>query len=360
MTGPDQIPAKPGRTRVIRLALFGLIVAASCRSSDVTEPARSIEDFGARLERLRADGHIQALSAVIVKDQRIAWSGSFGGDDARRITDTTVFHLASLTKPLASTVILQLVDEGSVSLDDPVANYGIVLSGGGTIRVRHLMSHTSEGVPGSGYSYNGNRFSLLDSVIVRATHQSVAAAIHQRIVAPLGLRHTAPAPQSAAFDASGLDREAYLTNLVPGYTWTGTRFAATPYETTFNSAAGLTASARDYAAFSMAMDRDAFLRPATKALAYTAVAGPSGEPFPYGLGWFVTDYKGVRVIWHYGYWTASSTLVIKVPTQGLTFVLFANTDGLSAPYPLGAGRLEASPWAREFLETFAIARLSLP
>jgi hypothetical protein len=60
------------------------------------------------------------------------------------------------------------------------------------------------------------------------------------------------------------------------------------------------------------------------------------------------------------YWTASSTLVIKVPSQGLSFVLLANSDGPSARYPLAAGRLDASPWAREFLETFAIARLPVP
>lgn len=90
------------------------------------------------------------------------------------------------------------------------------------------------------------------------------------------------------------------------------------------------------------------------------MVGPSGETFPYGLGRFATDYKGVRVVWHYALWAASSTLVIKVPSQRLTFALLANTDGLSAPYPLGAGKLDASPWAREFLETFAIARLPLP
>jgi CubicO group peptidase (beta-lactamase class C family) len=148
--------------------------------------------------------------------------------------------------------------------------------------------------------------------------------------------------------------------VAPGYTWNSGRYVPTAYQTAFSTAAGLTASARDYAAFSMAMDRDAFLRPETKTLAWTPVASPSGESFPYGLGWFATDYKGVRVIWHYGYWTASSTLVIKVPSQGLTFVLLANTDGLSAPYPLASGKLDASPWAREFLETFVIARLPLP
>jgi CubicO group peptidase (beta-lactamase class C family) len=345
---------------MIKLALFALAFAGGCGGPTQTTPATSLADFSARLESLRAAGHIHAISAVIAKEQSIAWSGSFGGTDGVPLSvgDTTVFHLASLTKPLASTVILQLVDEGKVSLDDPATKYGIALPG--TVLVRHLMSHTSGGVPGTSYVYNGNQFSLLDSVIARAAGKPFATAVQERIIGPLGLRHFAPSPQSTAFSVSGLDQTAYLANVAPGYTWNGDRYVATAYQTHFSTAAGLTASARDYAAFSMAMDRDAFLKPATKTLAWTPVVSPSGEKFPYGLGWFATDYKGIRVIWHYGYWTASSSLVIKVPSQGLTFVLLANTDGLSAPYPLASGRLDSSPWAREFLETFVIGKLPLP
>ena len=342
--------------RAIRQLSGAFVLATGCRSVTATEPSRSLAEFRDNLDRLRVSGHIESISAVIAKDQAIAWSASLG---AATVTDTTVFHLASLTKPLASTVILQLVDEGKVSLDDPVSKYGIVLSSPAPVLVRHLMSHTSEGAPGSHFAYNGNRFSLLDSVIRRATGKSFAAALEERIIVPLGLTHTAAAPQSAAFAESGLNKEAYLANMAPGYTWTNGVFVPTAYQSAFSTAAGLTASARDYAAFSMAMDRDAFLKPATKALAWTPVTSPSGEVFPYGLGWFATDYKGVRVIWHYGYWTASSALVIKVPARNLTFVLLANTDGLSAPYPLGAGRLDTSPWARAFLETFVIANLAL-
>ena len=345
---------------MIRPLFFSVVLSLACQGPTQTKPATSLDDFRAHLESLRAAGHIHAISAVIAKNQSIVWSGSVGGTDpvAYHVTDTTVFHLASLTKPIASTVILQLVDEGKVSLDDPASKYGIQLPA--AVLVRHLMSHTSEGVPGTRYAYNGDRFALLDAVVAQGAGKPFADAVQERILGPLQLKHTAPTPQSAAFAASGLDRNAYLANVVPGYTWNGARYVPTAYQTLFSTAAGLTASARDYAAFSMAMDRDAFLRPATKALAWTAVTGPSGQTFPYGLGWFVTDYKGVRVIWHYGYWTASSTLVIKVPSQGLTFVLLANTDGLSSPYPLASGKLDASPWAREFLETFAIARLPLP
>jgi CubicO group peptidase (beta-lactamase class C family) len=345
---------------MVKPLLLALAVSAGCQSPTQLKPATSLADFSGRLESLRAAGHIQAVSVVISKDQSISWSASFGGTDGvgGNVSDTTVFHLASLTKPVASTVILQLVDEGKVSLDDPVSRYGVALPG--TVLVRHLLSHTSEGVAGTRYVYNGDRFALLDAVVAQAAGKPFAEAVQERIIAPLGLKHFAPTPQSASFAASGLDRTAYLANVAPGYTWNGERYLPTAYQTGFSTAAGLTASARDYAALSMAMDRDAFLTPATKALAWTPVVSPSGETFPYGLGWFATDYKGIRVIWHYGYWTASSTLVIKVPSQGLTFVLLANTDGLSAPYPLASGKLEASPWAREFLETFVIAKLPLP
>jgi CubicO group peptidase (beta-lactamase class C family) len=339
------------RRRIIGFCVLAQLTLVSCESVRVAGPASSLEEFRQHLEELRADEHIHSMSALIVKDQAIVWSSSFGGDATRPVTDTTVFHLASLTKPMASTLILQLVEEGKVSLDDPVSKYGIVLPNDGSILVKHLLSHTSEGVAGTSYAYNGNRFSLLDSVISRAAGKSFAAAVHERIVVPLGLKHTAPTPQSAAFAVTGFNATTYLANVAPGYRWNGSQYVATAYETLFSSAAGMTASTRDYAAFSMAMDRDAFIRPATKTLAWTRGVGP------YGLGWFVTDYRGVRVIWHYGYWTASSTLIVKVPAQGLTFILFANTDGLSARYPLGAGKLETSPWAREFLETFAIARV---
>ena len=341
---------------MIRRLILVSAFAGGCGSAVATQPSTSLADFRDDLDRLRVSGHVESISAVIAKNQSVVWSASLG---APTITDTTVFHLASLTKPFASTVILQLVDEGKVSLDDPVSKYGIVLSSPAPVLVRHLLSHTSEGVPGTRYAYNGDRFSLLDSVIQRAAGKSFAAALQERIILPLDLTHTAPTPQNAAFAVSGLDKAAYLANVAPGYTWTNGHFVPTAYQTAFSSAAGLTASARDYAAFSMAMDRDAFLKPATKALAWTPTTSPSGEVFPYGLGWFVTDYKGVRVVWHYGYWTASSTLVIKVPAQNLTFVVLANTDGLSAPYPLGAGKLDASPWARAFLETFVIAKLPL-
>lgn len=347
----------------MRLLIAGLGIALACSPATTPSPAQPMKDFEAQLEALRARYHIAGMSAAIVRGPAIAWAKGFGvaetGSKAP-VTDTTVFHLASLTKPFAATVVLQLVEEGKVSLDDPVSKYGVSLPSEGTVLVRHVLSHTSEGVPGTSYRYNGNRFNALNAIIAQADGRSTAAAIQARIIDRLGLRWIAPNPASPDFAASGKDRPTYLANLASGYTWTGSAYQPTAYPVTFGAAAGLTASVREYAAFSMAIDRDALLRPETKKLAFTPARDATGRDFPYGLGWFTTTYKGARVIWHYGYWTANSSLIVKLPDRGLAFILLANTDGLSAPFPLGSGQLERSDFARQFLDAFLSARPPIP
>src|SRR5205814_8480949 len=131
----------------------------------------------------------------------IVWSRGFGKADVAHdiaADPQTEYHLASLTKTFASTIVLQLVEERKVSLDDPVSMYGIVLSSPGVIRVRHLLTHTSEGAPGSHYAYNGDRFSLLDSVIAHGAGEPFAARLARRILKPLHFERTAPNPSAAS------------------------------------------------------------------------------------------------------------------------------------------------------------------
>jgi CubicO group peptidase (beta-lactamase class C family) len=348
---------------MLTLLLGAFALSVSCAQNPAAPPAASIAELEVRIERLRVSSHIPAVTAVITKGQEIVWAKGFGTADlatSRAAADTTIYHLASLTKPFASTVILQLVEEGKVSLDDPVSSYGITLPSSGTIRVRHLLSHTSHGVPGTGFRYDGDRFGLVDSVIARATGKTFAAALQERIVSRIGLSRSAPNPQSSSFTVSGLDKASFEGNMARGYRWSGSAQVPTAYPSYFGTAAGLTASAIDVAMFSLAMDRDVFLQPSTKTLAYAPAITPAGETLPYALGWFSTSYKGVRIIWHYGLWVANSSLIVKVPDRQLTFVVLANTDGLSAPYRLGAGALESSPWAREFLDAFVIGAATIP
>jgi CubicO group peptidase (beta-lactamase class C family) len=114
------------------------------------------------------------------------------------------------------------------------------------------------------------------------------------------------------------------------------------------------------ATYSIALDQGQLLKPASLARAFTATKSTDGTDLPYGLGWFVTDQSGVKVVWHYGLWTANSALIIKVPDRKLTFVLLASSDRLSKTFRLGTGQLMNSPFARAFVEGFVLGHASLP
>jgi len=350
----------PPRSRLTAAVFASAVFASACGGS--FEPARDLGEFEAHLEAMRTALHIPGMTAVIAKGQSIVWSHGFGFADVEAgipATDTTAYHLASLTKTFASTIIMQLVESGQLDLDAPVTSFGITLPGGSAIHVRHLMTHTSEGVPGAAFQYNGDRFALLGTVIKSVSGSTFGQLLEQKILAPLALKHTAPNPLDLpSFSLSGLDHTTFVSNLAQGYTTDGAGRLA--YPGSFSVSAGLVASAVDVARYSMAVDANQFVTVATQAQAWTPFVTNGGQAAPYGLGWFVTTIGGHKLIWHYGYWTANSSLIIKDPDRGLTFVLLANSDMLSRPTSLGAGNLLSSRAAAEFVNAFILGSATLP
>jgi CubicO group peptidase (beta-lactamase class C family) len=221
------------------------------------------------------------------------------------------------------------------------------------------LSHTSEGVPGDRFRYNGDRFALLDQVIQRATGESFATLVMGRIVVPLALDRTAPNPLSVvAFAALGCDAATYIAAMATGYGIdTRKRPVAVAYPASFSSAAGLVSTARDVARYSTALDAGQLLGAATRTLAYTPARGADNRTLPYGLGWFISTVDGHTLVWHYGYWTGNSSLIIKEPSRGLTFVALTNSDQLSARFNLGSGDLMSSTVAQAFVQAFVTGRL---
>ena len=212
---------------VLGQTLFVQATGASPDSSDSSDSAR-IARLETQLDRLRQELMIPAYSAAIVKDQKVMWAKGFGYADVEKkvpATEHTAYHLASLTKTFASTILMQLVQEGKIKLDDPVSKYGITLESEGVIKVRHLFSHTSEGNPGEQYRYNGNRFAELDKVVERATGKSFAELLIANILDPLGMNETAPnvpvmvstKSPNAAGQAAEREVKAALMDIVAGY-----------------------------------------------------------------------------------------------------------------------------------------------
>ena len=481
---------------VIGQALFVLPTGAqTANRMDQPSDSARIARLETLLESLRQELKIPAYSAAIVKDQKLIWAKGFGYADVENkipATEHTPYHLASLTKTFASTILMQLVQEGKIKLDDPVSKYGITLPSDGVITVRHLFSHTSEGNPGEHYRYNGNRFAELDKVVERASGKSFAELLIANILDPLSMNETAPnvpriigtkSPNTAAeaaepevkaavmdiiagfnsgnvdqierriaprqnrfqgeggfltsfidatelrsafqagfklkFEVHNLEAAVYGDSAVATFFMGGTitppnapprpegpwrssfiwnkqdgvwklvhahqsalgramitekhkqRFEtvvktlAQPYaldrefRTTkisypqgFSTSAGLMSTVLDMAKYDIAIDQNKFLTKETQQLAFTPTMSTKGEPLPYGLGWFTQNYKGTKLLWHYGYWTGNSSFILKVPGQNITFIIMANSDNLSRPTDLGSGDALSSPVGMAFLKTF--------
>ena len=89
----------------------------------------------------------------------------------------------------------------------------------------------------------------------------------------------------------------------------------------------------------------------TLAVAFRPIP-PAGGPLPHGVG-VVQTYGGQTIVWQFGAAeNGSSSLVVTMPGPGLTLIMLGNSNGLVKPFPLAAGDVTASPFAKVFLGLF--------
>jgi len=86
----------------------------------------TLDDYEDKIEFLMRMGHIPSLAACIVKNDSLVWSKAYGYSDIKQkkhATLDTVYPIASVTKLITATAIMQLYDQGEFDLDDDVSNY---------------------------------------------------------------------------------------------------------------------------------------------------------------------------------------------------------------------------------------------
>jgi CubicO group peptidase (beta-lactamase class C family) len=349
-----------------------LCVSLACHHGGTATTAPQLDSdrervarFTTQVEALRGVLRIPGLSAAVVRDGHLIWSHGFGLADVEGkipATDSTPYVIASLTKTFTSTLLLRLVEQGAVSLEDPMRKYTDEIPEQ-KAKVRHVLSMTSRGNPGEQYEYDGARYSALTSVLERATGQPYRVLLAKEILQPLGMRQSVPGQDvldsaskwTAVLGDSALTRyRSVLGRLAKPYrVFAGQEVVRSLYPPSrLSASAGLISTVRDLAEYDSALDAHAFLRPGTQQLAWVPTVSTDGRTLPYGLGWFVRDYRWQRFLWHYGYWPdAFSSLIVKSPALGLTLIVLANSDGLSAGF-YGPGGIETNPIACEFLRIF--------
>jgi CubicO group peptidase (beta-lactamase class C family) len=185
-----------------------------------------------QLEDLRGTLKIPGISAAVVKDQKLLWVKGFGSADVENTTPSTPetnYRIASLTKPFASPLLMQLVERGKLDLDEAMAKYSPEFRqrfGRGPITVRHVLTHTSHDPSGDTYWYDGYRFSFLSDVVARASGHPFRELLVKNILDAIGMADSVPgqdvlddrAKWSAFLDADHSRRyEAGLGKLAKPY-----------------------------------------------------------------------------------------------------------------------------------------------
>ncbi len=123
------------------------------------------EEFERYVAKVMADEKAPGLSVAVVSGGETAYAKGFGYRDEARglpVTPNTIFGMASITKSFTALSVMQLVEAGKLSLEDPVQRHlpGFDVPGGGgaSITVHHFLSHTSglPPLPALGYSIRAN------------------------------------------------------------------------------------------------------------------------------------------------------------------------------------------------------------
>jgi CubicO group peptidase (beta-lactamase class C family) len=317
----------------------------------------------AYLESLRQQAGIPGMSVAVVQDGLLVWEHGFGFQNVTkriRATPDTPYVVGDLSGSLAAVLLLQCVESRRLDLDDPIERFGVTLPDT-RATLRGLLSHAApEGAPDP-FKYSPERYAQLtpaiESCVPDHPYRKIVAG---RLLDQLAMKDSVPgtdlrepdAVPEDLFDASDLDRyRRVLDRLAVPYRVEGRgRVERTELPPAGISAGtGLVTTVRDLARFDAALDASLLLRDETRALAWTpAVSGRA--VLPTGLGWFVQTYRGERLVWQFGLVPgAYSSLILKLPARQLTFILLANSDGLSAPFQLATGDVSRSLFATLFL-----------
>src|ERR1700689_5333332 len=187
----------------------------------------------ARLTELAAAGQVPGAVLGIWADgqQTLACAGVLSTVTGVPVTSDSVFQLGSITKPWTATMIMQLAEEGKLSLDSTVAQLLPGLKVGVTdvsevVTIRQLLTQTS-GIdgdiftdtgrgddcieryvwlladagltypPGAAYSYSNSGFVLLGRIIEVLDGRVWDESLRQRLIGPLGLASTVTLPEEA-------------------------------------------------------------------------------------------------------------------------------------------------------------------
>ena len=204
------------------LLLPTLLFLAACGQLPNAAPAIDAAAIDAEALRLMRGADVQGLALAVIKDGRVAHVAAYGRRSVERnlpLTSDTIMYGASLTKTAVAFLVLQLVDEGRLRLDTPLAellprplpDYPDYRDLAGDVRWRALtprilLSHTSGFAnfrwlepdqrlrfhhdPGSRYGYSGEGFYILQTILEEGLRLDLGKEMQARVFDRFGMTRT--------------------------------------------------------------------------------------------------------------------------------------------------------------------------
>lgn len=364
-----------------RISFASLLLIASLLFVCQNAFAQSVPaDFDSYVARTMQEFEVPGIAVAVVKDGKLLLAKGYGVrrlGDPTPVDENTLFGIASNSKAFTAACLAMLVDEGKIKWDDPVINYypefqmydpyvtremtvrdllthrsGLGLGAGDLLYFPH-STYTSEEIlkrlrfikPNksfrSGYDYDNILYLAAGRVIQNVTGKSWGEVVKERIFAPLGMTTS----NTSVNQFRPTDNVAYPHAKANG------KLQVTSFSDLDNNApaGAINSSVAEMSKwmiaqlnhgefgngkrlFSERQSREMWqpVTPIRISDPPAPLAATRPNFYAYGLGWFLSDYRGRRLVWHTGGLSGMVSRVTLVPEEKLGIVVLTNQEAGAA------------------------------
>ncbi|HJU74205.1 MAG TPA: serine hydrolase domain-containing protein [Gemmatimonadaceae bacterium] len=369
------------RTSLKALGLAAVSTTVLAAQSDRAALVKKLDSLaGSGVLENRAAG----IAAAVVRGNDTLLYKGYGKADVEwniPMPADAMFEIGSVTKQFTAVALLQLRDEGKLSLDDDITKWLPDFdTRGNKVTLRRLLDHTSgikgltempefgnlvgnarfprdsayalikrypfEFTTGEAQIYNNSAFWLLGLVVEKASGMSYEDYVEKKLFEPLGMKRSMYCNSS-----ENVERRAHGYQVANGMI----RRASTNVHTWPFSAGSLCSTAGDLVTWLKALHGGKVLSQKSYAELITPSKLNDGTPLRYSMGLSVgKDSRGLNAIGHGGGIGGFTSEAVWYPDAQAAIVVLMNSNGNIDPGAV-AGELAAEllPWTRPTLKQFA-------
>ncbi len=353
---------KENTSLCIRFISLMLLITAFV-SVDANAQKINTKQLTADYDRLLSEKFRQGetgCAALVAKDGQIIYKKAFGMADIELnvpMQPDMVFRIGSITKQFTAVAILQLMEQGKLSLQDDITKYiPDYPTHGYNITIEHLLTHTSgiksytnvpdfkkyvrqdmkpeeaintfrnlpmEFAPGTKWNYNNSGYFLLGYVIEKISGKTYQEYIDENFFKPLGMTGSCYGNDSRIIKnrasgyqngKDGVQNADFLSMLLP------------------YSAGAIQSTVEDLYRWNQALHSYKLVSKESLDKAFTEYKLANGKGTGYGYGWFLSQLQGSKTIEHGGGINGFLTNAIYFPEEDLFVALFSNNMSIGPDF----------------------------